>query len=182
MKKKPPSPTYTLPHRPPWKVHSTVLLLAIQLAGPTARGEPPAAPPQKPLVVRLVNITIPPDSRLRHSDNLSKPPALYIELFENGTRIGTSTAERGWQPDYPAVAQNQWTLKADTKTRYLIKVWDSNWGPDDLAFDIAGCKAADLQGLVRERGAVSEATDRLATVEFEKVEETALPTKKSESP
>jgi hypothetical protein len=131
------------------------------------------AAPEKPstqIVVRLVNITIPPDSPLRNPDKLSNPPNLYIELFENGLRIGTSTVEQGWQPDFPMVEQNQWKIKNDSKTRYLIKVWDSNWFGDDLAFDISGRKASDLQGAIRERGSVSSSTDRLSTVEFEKVE------------
>lgn len=131
-----------------------------------------AAPEKSPkqITIRLVNITIPPDSPLRISGKLADPPSLYIELFENGARIGTSTAERGWQPDFPAVEQNQWTIKNDSKTRYMIKVWDSNWGFDDMAFDISGCKAADVQGAVRERGTASSSTDRLSTVEFEKVD------------
>lgn len=155
------------------------LLPAIALASATlfalpvtSNGQAPPASAAKSFVVRLVNITIPPDSPLRKSEKINTPPCLYIELFEDGTRIGMSTAETGWESDFPEVAKNQWTIKGSSKTRYLVKVWDSNWLGDDLAFEISGCKSADLKGVVRERGSASSSTDRLSSVEFEVVEST----------
>jgi len=131
----------------------------------------PPAKAASVVTIRLVNVTIPPDSRLRNSSAISKPPSLYVELHENGTLIGTSTvADTSWQPDYPDRKANCWKVKTDAKSRYLIKVWDSNWGADDLAFDIAGCKGHELKGILYERGSAAEAKDRLASVEVELVE------------
>lgn len=133
------------------------------------------AKPAKSIVIRLINITIPPDSRLRNLSTIAKPPLLYLQLYENGALIGTSsTVVSGWETDFPAIDQNQWTIKADSKTRYAIKVMDDNWLGDDLVFEITGRKAIDLQTVLREKGSVADATDRLATVEFEVISGEAL--------
>jgi len=153
----------------PGKLFATVSLLG--MATNTCWSQAPPTKTISVVTIRLVNVTIPPDSPLRLSSAISKPPSLYVELHENGTLIGTSSvAGTSWQPDYPDTKENRWIVKTDAKSRYLIKVWDSNWGPDDLAFDIAGTKGHELKGVLYERGTASEAKDRLASVEFELVE------------
>jgi hypothetical protein len=155
-----------------------LVIMLLPFAVPPVLAEAPTANAAVDVTVRLINITIPPDSRLRNLSKINRPPLLYLQLYEDGSLIGTSsTVTDGWEVDFPDVKANRWTVKRNPKTRYSIKIMDDQWFGDEIVFEVTGCKGKDLRGLVRERGPVSEATDRLATVEFEVVSD--VPAKSS---
>ncbi len=81
--------------------------------------ETPTAKSAGSLTVRLVNVTIPPDSRLRNLTTINRPPLLYLQLYEDGTLIGTSsTVTYGWETDY-ACFQIHGEETAVSSSRYL---------------------------------------------------------------
>ena len=125
----------------------------------------------KTFIVRLVNITIPPECRIRDSKSISHPPTLFLKLYQDGAQLGSSSAsEYGWESDYPDVERNRWTITDVGRKRYSIKVIDEGWVYDALTFEITALKASDLRGVVRVRGPESESDERLAYVEFEVVD------------
>jgi hypothetical protein len=117
---------------------------------------------------RLVNVTIPADSPLRNSTEINHPPVLYVLVKKNGVQLAQySSQHQGWSVDFPKDnPSNQWEISEGADDRYAIELWDSNWGPDDLALSITGLNEQDFRGTIYEQGPKGMSKDRLVTVAF----------------
>lgn len=121
---------------------------------------------------RLVNVTIPPDSPLRNSATINKPPKLYMTLKKNGTSLGDSVAIKGWSVDFPKGKKQNWPIREGTKDRYSLELWDDQWGEDPLILSVTGLTGQSLRGDIYENGSNGMAKDRLVKFTFEPLEPT----------
>ena len=107
--------------------------------------------------VRLAALTIPEGSSWRKkADDLRGEPDLFVQLFEDGRKVASSTVESGWKVDFTRDEENFWTIRADAA--YRLKVYDSDLLLNDLVGEIIGLKVDDF---TREGGRILEDPDSL---------------------
>ena len=98
----------------------------------------------------------------------------------NGVQLGSASTEaRGWSADFVRDdPKNQWEVSEGTDDRYTVEVWDWNliW-KNVMIFNLTGLKGEDFGMKMYEPGTALVDKDRLATIEWRKIEKNTARTK-----
>ena len=156
-----------------------VATLLMELSQARAQGKngdrPKPAPAVKKDVLlwyQLVNVTIPPDSPLRKSDNIDHPPDIYVIVRKNGKKAGRTTRSTGWQVDFPYQVANQFPIRIRSAARYTIEVWDEDygfWNANNNIFNITQVKGEEFAEKIYQKGGALDVKSRLAYTVWKQV-------------
>ncbi len=135
----------------------------------SATGATAADANQKPAVkwFQIQNVTIPPDCSLRSQPNITKPPAIFVEIKKNGQRILQSSTEKGWSVDYPK-KNHVFQVVDEPDAIYTIQVWDDCWWNQNID-NITGLRSSAFSETVYQKGGQYDTKDRLLSVQFREV-------------
>ena len=157
-----------------------LVLFALSGCGVSAPAKDKENAPKASVRYELVNVTIPPDSPYRKNLNLNQPPRLFVIVKRNGVPLGSaSTTAQGWSADFVRdESKNQWEVSEGTDDRYTVEVWDWNliW-KNIMIFNLTGLKGEDFGRKMYEPGTALVDKDRLATIEWRKIEKPTAGTK-----
>jgi hypothetical protein len=117
---------------------------------------------------QLQNVTIPPDCSLRSQENITKPPAIFVEIKKNGKRIFQSSTEKGWSVDYPK-NKHVFQVDDDPDAIYTIQVWDDCWWNQNIC-NITGLSPDAFEETIYQKGGQYDTKERLLSVQFKEVQ------------
>jgi hypothetical protein len=160
---------------------SFLVLVTLSGCGASPPPKDKKSTPKAIVLYELVNVTIPPDSPHRKNTNLNQPPRLFVIMKRNGVQLGSASTEaRGWSADFIRDdPKNQWEVSEGTDDRYTIEVWDRNLiRKNSMIFNLTSLKGEDFGMKMSETGPALVDKDRLAIIEWRKVEKTTGETKR----
>jgi hypothetical protein len=115
---------------------------------------------------QLQNVTIPPDCALRSQDNITKPPAIFVQVKKDGKLILQSSVEKGWTVDYPR-KKNVFAVD-DPDAIYTVQVWDDCWWNQNIC-NITGLSSEAFARTIYQKGGQYDTKERLLSVQFREV-------------